>query len=287
MNKPKPSRFNIYRYQILPINRAQLKLFGEVKNLDDLISKKNEFFARALQDMDSIPAARTEVKHTILAQSEDRFFMKVGKKRKQIEDHDDLITREERETWPSVAVLINNKPDKQLIGIQIDAKVYHQTSTLANSLESALNEQLKEYYLATYVEPITDKSEFWKIIDRYKGLIQNVEFELITPNMANVSKALSDDLRELGKMTNSHKMKVALAANKAESLDIRADNEQVSGLVDYTSQGGGKASIKVEGLRKFTTQRGRRVVEVDSIDVTGVSQEEASSVLSEIINKFD
>ena len=50
--KKKYHRFEIYRYQLLPLDRFfQGELFGDVKSVDDLIAKKNEIFSEYLREL--------------------------------------------------------------------------------------------------------------------------------------------------------------------------------------------------------------------------------------------
>ena len=77
-----------------------------------------------------------------------------------------------------------------------------------------------------------------------------MSFDLISPNMANISKNLKLDLKGLYNDTNTERTTLELNAKKDSYLDIKEASKFISSLVDYSSEGGGNISMKVAGISK-------------------------------------
>lgn len=81
-----------------------------------------------------------------------------------------------------------------------------------------------------------------------------MEKQLISPNMANITKNLQLNLKQLYEDTNTHKTKVELKADQESYLDIKEDSKFVNSLVDYSAYGGGNIFMRVAGKRKLLQQ---------------------------------
>jgi hypothetical protein len=96
-----------------------------------------------------------------------------------------------------------------------------------------------------------DKQEFWNLVNKYPKQIKQVTFNLISPNLANISKNLKLDMRELYEDTNTQKTKVELNSEEDSYLDIKESSKFVNRLVDYSSEDGGNIQMRVAGMRKL------------------------------------
>lgn len=81
--------------------------------------------------------------------------------------------------YPHVYLLWDR--DEQVILIERDTSVFQNYETVLKSIEDHLNELLAEYELRVFIEPLTEKTDFWKAIRTYKYLY-GVNFELHMPN---------------------------------------------------------------------------------------------------------
>lgn len=72
---------------------------------------------------------------------------------------------------------------------------------------------------------------------------------MVTPNMANISHTLSEDLKALAKTSNSAVTDLVMNATEGGSLNITPQNERIQDLVDYSSKGGGTIKVKFKGVR--------------------------------------
>jgi len=152
------------------------------------------------------------------------------------------------------------------VAIQYSTKVFSNTNTVAEILEENLNRVLIPMGLHVYFEPLFEKKQFWEIVYTYPERIIQAEFELISPNLANISQALKIDLRSLNTSTNTQKTKLQLNSDKESSLTLSESDPVINSLVDYSSEGGGNISLRVKGLKKkIQTNNSVTSVEVDEI----------------------
>ena len=254
MNQSPQFSFHIYRYQILPLSQ-QIPLFFEfgVENLDELKARKNEFFGKAIQEIKKLIYQRAELIHKIILNEGDIIILKVGVNRIFSRDKPDF-TEEEIDNWPNLHVVINNKADIQKIAIQFNRKAFSSTHTVANLLEQSINSVLEKYYLKIHINPIFTKQSFWDIVDKHPTGITQTCFDMISPNMSNISHSLNLDLKQLNATTNTQETKLELNSDKSSNLNFSQDDEFVNSLVDYASEGGGNISLKIKGYkRKFHT----------------------------------
>ncbi len=195
----------------------------------------------------------------------------------------EYFEEEQYEDWPSIIIAIWNDKDKQIIAIQDRKKAFSSTKSVLKTIINSLNIALVEKQLKVLAEPIFNKEAFWKIIKQYNNKIKNIRFELITPNMANISKALSDDLKNLAKDTNTSKTKIEIDAEDS-LLFINENNKQISSLVDYASEGGGNISIKASNVQKrIQTANSIKSIDIGEIELHGDNAENIASILRSIL----
>ena len=167
-----------------------------------------------------------------------------------------------------------NNQDDQLLIIQERVTAFANTDTVANIILRGTRGVLDKIGLSLQIEPLFDESYFWGLVNQYSNRITWVEFEFVTPNMANISKTLVNTLKNLGKETNAVREQLTLRSDPLSSLDITPSNELIQGLVEYTSKGAGDIKLKIKGIRKrFQTSTSRREVHLSGIEVTADAKE--------------
>jgi hypothetical protein len=177
-------------------------------------------------------------------------YFRVGVKRNTTLFNKDFSTHFE-ENYPNILVAFNNDPTVQKIAIQCNSQAFKESQIVGNIIQETLEAHLRAYNLSFYQEPIYDSQEFWHLIRKYPKQIRQVTFDLISPNMANISQNLQLNLKELYEDTNTHKTKIELNAEHESYLDIKEDSKFVGSLVDYSADGGGNIFMRVAGKRKL------------------------------------
>lgn len=280
----KRSLFEVYRYQILPITRTiQGSLFESVGSLDDLLKKKNRLFEEALESIKSFDTSRAEVTHRLPYHTDSFFLYKLAANRTLDRETRDF-RHEAMDNWPSFYVAIWNTEKKQLIAVEKRFEAFQKTETVVRHVLDLVNDKLRHHNLRAHWESLFEESVFWDIVDRNMGKIQEVEFSLVTPNMANISATLPKELKALAKDTNSTKTGVKLEADPASALSLSKDDAEIKGLVEYASKGGGDISLRVRGIRrKIKTAKSVTTVEISELEAS--DPHVAASVLKTLLDK--
>jgi hypothetical protein len=283
--KKRVHRFIVFRYQILPIDRYfQGELFGKITSINDLLERKNELLLESINQVHKISEGQNQLIAKKIIEKDDLLLFKYAVNRSIVRETDSF-TEEELENWPSFLVVIWNHPEKQYLLIEERRTAFQHVETPTEAIKNSINKELEKNQLRIHIEPLFDKEEFWKIIERYKGKISSVNFELITPNMANISSSLSEELKEVAKKTNTSTTNIVLESDPSSSLNIDHDNSQIEGLVDYSSKGGGNIRIKAIGIKKmFQTTKTKKGIEIDEIEFSASSVNEIVEMLKGLMS---
>ena len=283
--KEKKIDFELYRYQVLPIDR-QLSIFNEyARDLDELIAKKNDIFYDEILKIEEWKYKNTIIKARKEYDKNNFLLFKFAPKRNtKIEDEN--FKEADIDTWPSVLMAIWNDKDIQTIAVQNKKDAFAHTRTAVSVLVDNINSRLLEKNLKIHFEAIFKKDAFWSIVSKYDKKISNVRFELITPNMANISKHLSDELKDFAKNTNTARTKFEIEAEKGASLHIDSSNIQVQNMVEYASNGGGNISFRVKGLKKIiNTNASISSTSIDELELSTSSPEVVVDILKKGLNE--
>jgi hypothetical protein len=260
--------FKAYRYQLLPLDRNETKDLYHDYSVEQIISRKNQFFAEALTHLPRVNHKRVEVNISIHEIQQDFFRIHLAPSRPLTRETTDF-RREKVENWPHIDAYVLNRPEDQLLIIQDRPTAFASTDTVANIILRGTRGALDKIGLSLQIEPLFNEAYFWSLVDQYNNRITWVEFEFVTPNMAYISKTLASTLKSLGKDTNAVKEQLTLRSDPSSSLDISQNNPTIQGLVEYTSQGAGDIKLKIKGIRKrFQTSNARREVHLSGVEIT-------------------
>lgn len=278
------SSFQVFRYQILPNNRNFQGSIYDGKTVNDVISDKNNLFWHSLSSIKPFATRRSSTATQVLAQDDDFVVFMTGVNRKLVRNTEDFKT-ERLDTWPHAIVAIWNDPDEQYIAIQHNPAAFNTPSALLKNLEKNINRELAPYQLGIYTKPIFNKRDFWSLVAKNQSTIEAVEFAFLTPNMASISKALTEDLKSFAKANNSVENKLELRANKQSTLTLNKDDAQTAGLVDYSSSGGGEIKLKIQGVRKkITVGNAIKQIEIGDLTLEGMVPHEIISTIKNMLN---
>jgi len=285
LQKKQINRFDLYRFQIIPLNRyIHGNLFGGINSVEELIENKNKIFYNIIKHIDVIKSNRLEIQTRIIYNEDDILIYQFAPRKKiniETKDFEDKII----EDWPSFHVIIWNHPDVQIIAIEERKKAFRDTKTVNNTFINMVNDLIKVQQLTIFSEPIFNKEDFWNIINSNKNGIKDIRFDLITPNMASISNVLSDDLKDLAKNTNTEKTTMSIKANNESVLNITKEDSQLSSLVQYASAGGGNISIKIKGLkRRKQTSENVTTLEIDEVEFNSTSINKIKKLIDKLIN---
>ena len=260
--------FELYRYQLLPVTRhAQQNLFHEIKSVEDIEKNKNHFVGEILKSFPKILHRAYDLNQKKIFYENDVLCLKVAVQ-KSLERNNVNFRREKIEDWPNITILINNKQNIQMIAVSKNEKAFSSSGTVIKSIQTLINNRLKEYQLQMHTEAMFDKKEFWSIVTSNQTRLKSIKFELISPNLANISSKLKLDLKQLNKDTNSHKTNLEFNSPIGATLEVNQGNVMINSLLDYAAEGGGDISFVIKGFKKkIHTSSSVKTVEVDELMV--------------------
>jgi len=253
-----------------------------VATVEELIARKNDLFSETLLGTTSFSGARHEILTKRLYEKDDFFLFKIANNRaihRETKDFKDEFI----ENWPAIYVGIWNSPDKQLIAVQRRTSAFSSSEVVAKLIFGKLAYQLGRYHLRAIHEPLFEKKQFWAILKQYQGKVKSVDFEIITPNMANISVALSEDLREFAKQTNSTRNRLKIESDPEAPLRLEESNRILQGLVNYSSEGGGNISVKIDGVKKkYQTSKKIKEITLSNVQMSG-GAEQIAQILKDVL----
>lgn len=279
MSKISQYFFHIYRYQILPLSQQHPLFFqADVSNIKELKLRKNEFFAKAVLQTQKLIYNRADLIHKIIFNDDDIIIFKIGVNRILSRNKPDF-TEEEIDNWPNLLIVLNNKEHIQKAAIQFNRKAFSDTQTVSKLFEHSINNYLSKYYLKSHFNPMFTKQYFWDIVSKHPTGITQTCFEMISPNMSNISSSLKLDLRLLNETTNTQETSLELNSDKSTHLSFDRDNEFINSLVEYASEGGGNISMKVKGYkRKIHTSDSINEYEIDEFEIKNAHPNELAEI---------
>lgn len=289
------SLYHLFRYQILPLKEDfQLllpfdnsEILGDIQIINDLtslISVKNQLFMESLRGIRSFYYNGKKLSHQIEYCENDICIIRLGNLKK-VKLRDPQFRIKIHEDWPSIRIILNNDPETQIAAIEIKNQVFSSTNIVSEILGENLTRYLRKYNLGVYFEPIFDEEKFWDVVKRYPKSITQVKFELVSPNLAAISKNLKVDLKQLKINNNVQKSTLQFDGPKDSYLRLVEGNSLINNLVEYASAGGGNVSIKV-GKMKKTIQMKDKVKEItmENIQVDLINQNEVVTAVKKLLS---
>lgn len=285
MPSDKSLTFHAYRYQLLPLSsELQLRFNSPIKSIDDLKAHKNEFFEEALREIQSFQHPWGEIIHELTWLQDDFALLKLATK-KDITRKTKDFREEEIDNWPFIVILFDNRPDRQLAYLQHLTTVFQRTSTVSNILQRSFNDELARFHLLVRFNPLFEEREFWELVSKYDERITQAEFDMISPNMSNISESLNLDLRQLSEQTNTKETRLELNSDPEGSLHLTKDDDFIDSLVGYSSEGAGNISLKVRGIKKrFSTKKNATEVTIDEAEIKDADPQTVINVLRGLLS---
>jgi hypothetical protein len=251
IHSTRQSSFEVFRYQLVIDKAFQSDAFQHQYHTQaELKAAKNDIFKSIISENNfSFRSGNSDITSKLMHHNGDMYYFKVGVKRNTRRYKKDF-TEEILDNYPNIIVAINNNPQVQKIAIQTNANAFQKTSIVANFIKSSVQKFLKNYNITFAVEATFDSQQFWNIIREYPKQVKQVTFNLISPNMSNLTDSLELDLRSLHGDTNTQKTKLELNAEKDSYLTLDENSSLVNSIVDYSAKGGGDISVKVDTIKK-------------------------------------
>lgn len=285
----KPSKkliFNSYRFQIVPTSKSIQVSFSplNINSVEDLVKQKNNILKRYLDKGNLLASCKQEFTCRVNSKNDDIYIFRVGFK-KQLERTKKDFKKEKLEDWPNVLVVLNNNPNVQKVLIQHNPRLAQDSSTILNKIKQSLNDYLRPFQLYVSIEPLFEEREFWSLVKENWNKITVCDFELFSPNLANISGKITDEMKQLLKKSNSVKSHLKLESEAHSSLDLSEENPQLVGLVNYSSEGGGNIRLKIRGYTRYkNTAKNVKQITIDEMEISAENLEIVKKILPDLFS---
>jgi hypothetical protein len=271
-NGSKKMGFELFRYQLIPRSQQRLAILGETITVEELKERKNGYFMDELLGAGAyFDSIGNELFHKTIYHEGQNVVFQLGNA-KQVILQDKNFNDTIAVTHPYVLVVVDNAPDIQIIAISINTVAFSNPFVVANILEKTFTARLDKYGLDISINPILDKKDFWDLIKKNEHRIAAMKFEIVKPNISNISSTLGEQLKGLVNSTNSQKTVVELTAPKGKVLEnINSENESLNQVTEYATEGGASdVSLKIKGQRSYTKTRSTiRKTSIDEMEIKG------------------
>jgi hypothetical protein len=255
-----------------PTPFTQLSLFEKQLTRDELMGNKNTYFNEIFNSYLHFYHRRYKLNYKIEYRSEDFILLRLAnRKTVHIEKE---FHKESFESEPSCLVAIYNDPKIQQIAIESDKTSFGTSFTVVRVVERAFERELSKLNLGINIHPKYEEKEFWDLLRKYENQIEGIRFEFEYPNLSQINKTLSDELKEASKSLNSETTKIEFSAGDTKVLDnLVENNAELSGLVKTSAAGGGPAKLKIKGLRRWeSTDNKTKSFEIDQLEVDATEE---------------
>lgn len=240
--------FEYYRYQLVPKSTVQLSIENVPYTMEEIKAKKNEYFADVIAKA-RFKSHRSNLPYKLIHKGDSLFYLLLCNIKSTAYYED--FQKKKRKSEPFVNILIDNDPQHQFIAISRNKDAFESSKVVIKILTQTLNKYLDYYNVVLHIQPLVISSTFWRDIKSRVEGVDRIIFELIKPNITNISERFKGDMRELIDSTNSHETTLSLRSPQRGTLDdINEQNERVKALVDYSSEGGGNIKYKFKNDRR-------------------------------------
>jgi hypothetical protein len=274
----KTYHFDYFRYQLVPKKTIQTTIDGVASTYEDIKAKKNDYFAEVLKAV-RFKNSKGDLPYKLIHDEEKLFYIWLSniRQKRYIQDFKETIVM----TNPFVDILIDNTPTNQVIAISKNIDAFEDSKAVVKILIQTLNRYLDKYNITLHIQAIFQKDEFWHIINARKS-IKKITFEIIKPNISNISDVFRGELRELVEDTNSHQTLIVLNAPDNGALNcINQQNARIDSIVDYSAEGGG--NIKVKFLNEKKTYQTEQSIKKEVITTQLIIEHATTSELNNFI----
>ena len=258
-SKYQSTHFSIYRFNIIPLdpNSFQADLF-EFRSLEELLDKKNDIFSTIVEHLsETTKGYKISVIQMKKVDEYQYIFLLEAKRSKIVEwrQKNKIIPH-----FPTIWVAIDISPSVQVIAIQKRSGFCQNDDTPINTIKKSISKPLKEKYLKINIYPVQTPDSFWDYVASHGDVISSVEFEISAPNLPYFSSTIGEELKELGKSSNSGTTKLSMKSPKGEVLKLDPKNKSLAGLVDVVEKGGGKSSFTHKGSHKKLYPNNKQII---------------------------
>ena len=261
----------------------QLTIDNVPHTVEAIKERKNEFFAMILENDKVSFGKNQDCEKKIIFHENDRYLLLLSNNHR-VPYYDDF-NRKTIKSDPYAIITIDNDPQKQIIAIKNTRNAFTSSNTIVRTFSETFNRELAYYNLTIHVEAISKIDTFWEEVAFHNREVIKLKFEIIKPNISNISNTLGDELKELVNQTNSHKTNLNLESPANGYLEgIDENNARLTGIMNYVSEGGGSLKATFSDKSKFDSKSNIETRVIKSIpDITKAKFNEIREFVKNIL----
>lgn len=259
-------KYVVYTFQFTPlVDVKQMDLFGPTLQIrNEIMEHKLEYFEKALTSVKYYHGKKV-YESSIQVHHDNIMVMRLANRKPFVREKAFHVMQDEDE--PSCGVIIDYRPEHQVIAIEDSRRAFENTDSVRNILERSLNGVLKQSRLKVSIKRQGLPSEFWDYVNQYRGRITEVRFTYQYPNLGRASEEMKKLLADTGKVVNSTESEVVF---KGKSLEFDEKNEDIQSYTKDASKSGIPIKLKVKGVHKtLVTGNQTKQVDIEELDYEG------------------
>ena len=231
---------------------------------DEIMAHKLEYFERALISAKFHHYSRT-YESTVLMHQDSVLVMRLANRKPFLREKAFQLMKDEDE--PSCGVIIDYRPNHQVIAIEESKRAFENTDTVRNILEKSLNDLLKKQRIKITLKRQNSATEFWDYVRQYQGRITEVRFTYQYPNLGRASEKMKELLGDTSKVVNSTTSEIVF---KGPSLELDENNEDLKDYAKDSQKSGIPITMKIKGMKKVVkTGEQPMEFEMEELDFKG------------------
>lgn len=259
-------KYVVYTFQFTPlVDVKQMDLFEPTLQIrNEIMEHKLEYFEKALTSVKYYHGKKV-YESSIQVHHDNIMVMRLANRKPFVREKAFHVMQDEDE--PSCGVIIDYRPEHQVIAIEDSRRAFENTDSVRNILERSLNGVLKQSRLKVSIKRQGLPSEFWDYVNQYRGRITEVRFTYQYPNLVRASEEMKKLLADTGKVVNSTESEVVF---KGKSLEFDEKNEDIQSYTKDASKSGIPIKLKVKGVHKtLVTGNQTKQVDIEELDYEG------------------
>lgn len=216
---------------------------------------------------------------------------KIGKDREmKLPKHDELgFHKDINRISPFVDFFWDS--EDQFIFVEKNSSVFDDYEYVFNSIQTHLNKLLEPYDWAVFIEPITEKRDFWEAYTHFP-LVYDISFELHMPNLFGGSqKDLSESLKGINKEFNATSVSQTLS-NSEGKLSLNKKDSFIETVLNWIINGAGSWTISgrmtpQQKKETITSKKSATIKTEDlNVELENYSADEVKSIIQKVKPKI-
>jgi len=205
---------------------------------------RSEYLEEVFSQAISFVGRNIRYQYAYVGRLENIFLGRIGRQKteKIVEGPEMKFAENRGDFWHAANILIDisDNPDGQKIAFQEEINI-GKPLTVAEYLVQKINDTFIESRWQIAVNAITEARDFWKIVDKNKGHITELDITFVAPNIFGGHDKTTEALKKLSKENKMQETTVKLSNSDGE---LNPDSQDIRDSIEYISKGGGSAKLK-------------------------------------------